>query len=88
MDGVARGEDQTAAGSAVPDDLSVIGYDDIEVSQYLGLTTIRQPLYQSGIKGVSILMDLLSKSNAGLIQHELPIELVVRNSTATPGVRR
>src|SRR5436190_955821 len=32
------------AGRRVPEDLSVIGFDDIEVSTYLGLTTIRQPL--------------------------------------------
>ena len=31
-----------SAGLAVPQDLSVIGYDDIEIAKYLGLTTVRQ----------------------------------------------
>ncbi len=33
----------------VPEDLSVIGFDDIELSAYVGLTTVRQPLFESGL---------------------------------------
>jgi len=40
------------AGVRVPNDLSVIGYDDIEIAEYLGLTTMSQKLYQSGKRGV------------------------------------
>ena len=35
-------------GFAVPDDLSVVGFDDIEVASYVGLTTVHQPLAESG----------------------------------------
>ena len=35
-------------GLHVPDDLSVIGYDDIEAADYVGLTTVRQQLFESG----------------------------------------
>ena len=38
-------------GLRVPDDLSVVGYDDIEISEYIGLTTMRQLLYESGKPG-------------------------------------
>ena len=39
------------AGLRVPDDLSVVGYDDIEIADYLGLTTVRQHLFESGRLG-------------------------------------
>src|SRR3954469_15600814 len=38
-------------GLGVPDDLSVVGYDDIEAADYVGLTTIRQQLFESGRPG-------------------------------------
>jgi LacI family transcriptional regulator len=37
-----------AAGMRVPEDVSVVGFDDIEISAYAGLTTVRQPLFESG----------------------------------------
>ena len=40
----------------VPDDLSVIGYDDIEAADYVGLTTIRQQLFESGRRGAEVLL--------------------------------
>jgi LacI family transcriptional regulator len=69
---------------AVPDDLSVIGYDDIEVAEYLGLTTIRQLLYKSGQRGIEILLDILDGSSAEPACEVLPTELVIRQTTAPP----
>ena len=43
-------------GLHVPDDLSVIGYDDIEAADYVGLTTIRQQLLESGRRGAEVLL--------------------------------
>jgi DNA-binding LacI/PurR family transcriptional regulator len=43
-------------GLHVPEDLSVAGYDDIEAAEYLGLTTVRQQLFESGRKGAEILL--------------------------------
>ena len=43
-------------GLHVPDDLSVIGYDDIEAADYVGLTTVRQQLFESGRRGAEILL--------------------------------
>ncbi len=43
-------------GLHVPDDLSVIGYDDIEAADYVGLTTVRQQLFESGRLGAEILL--------------------------------
>ena len=43
-------------GLHVPDDLSVIGYDDIEACDFVGLTTVRQHLFESGRQGADLLM--------------------------------
>ena len=45
-----------ARGLRVPEDLSVIGFDDIELSAYVGLTTVRQPLFESGQLGARLLL--------------------------------
>ncbi|MCK5427900.1 MAG: LacI family DNA-binding transcriptional regulator [Anaerolineales bacterium] len=68
----------------IPDDLSVIGYDDIEVAEYLGLTTIRQLLFESGQRGVDILLNALENPSKGPVCEKLPTELIVRQTTATP----
>ena len=48
------------AGNAVPRDVSVIGYDDIDLAAYSGLTTVRQPLEASGQRGSEILTGALA----------------------------
>lgn len=68
----------------VPEELSIIGYDDIEVAEYLGLTTIRQLLYESGIRGVHLLLERLENPQAEPVEEILPTELIVRRTTAPP----
>jgi len=46
-----------ASGIRVPEELSVVGFDDIEVAPYMGLTTVRQPLYESGVREPSCCWD-------------------------------
>jgi LacI family transcriptional regulator len=72
------------AGLEVPRDLSVIGYDDIEVAEYLHLTTIRQPLFASGVEGVDLLLETIATPPSSPSQILLPIDLVVRHTTAPP----
>ncbi|MEW5872381.1 MAG: LacI family DNA-binding transcriptional regulator [Chloroflexota bacterium] len=72
------------AGLKVPEEISVIGYDDIEVAEYLGLTTIRQLMYESGQRGVELLLDVLEEPNEEPVCEVLPTELIVRNTTAPP----
>ena len=69
-------------GLSVPEDLSIIGFDDIEVAEYLGLTTIHQELYYSGQRGVELLLRILDDSLDGPVCEILPTELIVRNTTA------
>jgi len=73
-----------AAGRRVPEELSVIGYDDIEIAAYVGLTTIRQQLYESGRRGVELLLEMLQGKRSEPVCETLPTELVVRRTTAPP----
>lgn len=73
-------------GLRVPEDLSVVGYDDIEMASAAGLTTMRQPLYESGRLGMGLLLQLVHdpRPKAAPMRHLLPSELVVRRTTAAP----
>ena len=71
-------------GLTVPGDLSVIGYDDIEVADMMGLTTMRQRLYESGQRGVELLLDSLDHPDRRPAHAILSTELVVRRTTAPP----
>lgn len=73
-------------GISVPDDLSVIGYDDIELAALMGLSTVRQPLVYSGERGADLLLEALSMPNRPPHMERLELELVVRTTTAA--VRR
>jgi DNA-binding LacI/PurR family transcriptional regulator len=69
-------------GLEVPRDLSIIGYDDIEIAEYLGITTIRQQLFESGARGVELLLDALDSPPTEPVYDVLPAELVARATTA------
>ena len=70
-----------ALGMRVPEELSVIGFDDIEVASYVGLTTVRQPLYESGRRGAELLLRALYGRPVDARTELLPLELVVRGTT-------
>jgi LacI family transcriptional regulator/LacI family repressor for deo operon, udp, cdd, tsx, nupC, and nupG len=71
-------------GLRVLDELSVIGYDDIELAEIVGLTTIRQPLFRSGQRGMQLLLDALRGHPHAPAREVLPVELVLRGTTAAP----
>jgi DNA-binding LacI/PurR family transcriptional regulator len=72
------------AGLHVPDDLSVVGYDDIEIADYVGLTTVRQQLFDSGRLGAELLLSEIRARSAPPRSVVLSPELVVRGTTAPP----
>ena len=73
------------AGKSVPRDVSVIGYDDIDLAAYSGLTTVRQPLEASGQRGSEILTAALATGIKPVpFVEELALELVVRATTGPP----
>lgn len=68
-------------GLRVPEDISVIGFDDVLLSRYVGLTTVRQHLEQSGYLGMQLLLDLLLTPGDVTPRELPPLELVVRATT-------
>lgn len=72
-------------GMEVPAQLSVVGFDDIDVAEYLGLTTVRQPLFESGCRGAELLLALIAGESPPPAPEYLPVELVVRATTAERG---
>jgi LacI family transcriptional regulator len=83
-------ESARAAGLRVPEDLSIVGYNDTPLAGHSqpGLTTVRVPLYEMGRRATQILIEWLGRGEqpdrAGA-QVNLPVELVVRGSTRPIG---
>lgn len=77
----------TEAGLRVPEDVSVVGFDDIPVSGYVTppLTTVRQPFDAVAHEGLRLLVQAIEKPDAEPAPvSDPPVELVVRASTAPP----
>lgn len=75
------------AGQRIPEDISVIGFDDIEFASisYPPLTTVRQPLQEMGAKAAELLIQKIA--NEKITQNfRVRPELVVRSSTCSPGL--
>lgn len=72
-------------GLAVPEQLSVVGFDDIPAARWYSppLTTIHQQAMEKGIRAAQLLVDR-REANAAATHWVLPTELVVRASTAPP----
>lgn len=70
------------AGKAVPDDVSVIGFDDAFHARHLWppLTTIRQPIDEIGETAADLLLKLLGEPGPGTLQNIIGTALVVRDS--------
>lgn len=82
--GAVRALNET--GRSVPRDVSVVGYDDIHLAQYVlpALTTVRQPITDLGRSAVARLLDgdkdrTEAEKTSDTV---LPVELVIRGSTA------
>jgi LacI family transcriptional regulator/LacI family repressor for deo operon, udp, cdd, tsx, nupC, and nupG len=71
-------------GVLVPQKLSVIGFDDIAMANYVtpALTTIRQPKVELGRLATRVMLELLEDQHSE--NHVLAPELIVRSSTAAP----
>ncbi|MCX6081090.1 MAG: LacI family DNA-binding transcriptional regulator [Chloroflexi bacterium] len=90
FDAIFAGDDEAAsgalqalreAGKRVPQDVSVVGFDDISFSRYLNppLTTVRAPTEQVGLEAVRLLVKLIRNENTEA-QVLLPTNLVIRQS--------
>ncbi|MFC4243230.1 LacI family DNA-binding transcriptional regulator [Gryllotalpicola reticulitermitis] len=73
-------------GLSVPHDVSVVGYDDLEVARWSGppLTTVRQPLAEMGEQAALLALDARADRPLRAARVDLATSLVVRESTAPP----
>ena len=65
-----------------PDDVAVIGFDNLEVSSILDISTVNQPLLESGTKGASKMVSLLNGEIAKPHREELGLDVVPRGSSS------
>lgn len=75
----------TLQGVKVPDDIAIVGYDDIDfaASAAIPLTSVRQPARQMGATASTLLLEAIADPGSAKVQHIiLKPELVVRRSTA------
>lgn len=68
----------------VPEQLSVIGYDNIRDAEYLNLTTIQQPLFQAGLVGGETLLRIIHQIPVMPDEIILPVDLIIRGTTNPP----
>lgn len=70
------------AGLRIPDDVSIVGFDDVEVAAYCNppLTTVRVPAYEIGQMAIKILLDKVNNPADTVRQYCLDTNLIVRNS--------
>ncbi|MCS7229569.1 MAG: LacI family DNA-binding transcriptional regulator [Candidatus Kryptonium sp.] len=67
-------------GIKVPDDVCVIGFDDIELAKDFGLTTVRQPMYEMGVIAVEKLFERINDEKLKVEHVKFTPELVIRKT--------
>ncbi|WP_270453507.1 LacI family DNA-binding transcriptional regulator [Halonatronomonas betaini] len=82
--GAIRGAEEL--GYNIPEDLSIVGFDDIELSSYVkpALTTIHQSGYDMGYQAMEFLNKIIDGEDPGKLKEFLPHELKIRESSGTP----
>ncbi|HUI29653.1 MAG TPA: LacI family DNA-binding transcriptional regulator [Candidatus Acidoferrales bacterium] len=70
----------TENGFSVPEDVAIVGFDDIELAEYFKLTTMRQPMYQMGALAVERLVKRMSSPDMEILHTTFSPTLVVRDS--------
>lgn len=78
--GVYRGLEE--AGLKIPSDISVVGYDDIDLGEYISpkLTTVHQPAFEMGTNAAQMIIKRIEDHNEPIQQVSLPVSLVERES--------
>ena len=73
-------------GVSVPAEMSVVGFDDVEIAAWINpaLTTVRQPLAEMGTFAATMLLQLIEGKPLASNRIELATELIVRKSCAAP----
>ena len=67
-------------GLRIPDDMAIVGFDDIELSEYLGLTTLHQPMFEMGTLAANRLTSKISGTNSKDFKKVFSTRLVIRET--------
>jgi len=67
-------------GLRIPQDIALIGFDDIELAEYLGLSTMHQPLFEMGKQAVERLTARIEETDLEVMHRSFCTRLVVRSS--------
>ena len=69
-------------GVQVPEDISIIGFDDLDISKYTtpGLTTVKQPISAKGERAVEILIENIENPKMEKVEEVFPVKLIERQS--------
>jgi DNA-binding LacI/PurR family transcriptional regulator len=65
----------------IPQDVAIIGFDDIDMADYFGLTTIHQPLDDSGRIAANLLISQLAGKHQSIQHIKLPLKIIERETT-------
>lgn len=71
-------------GLRVPDDVSVVGFDDHDLAGSVGVTTVHQPVQDLGHRAAELLLQQLDHPPGEVASEVLPTRIVVRDSSAAP----
>jgi len=71
-------------GIHVPEQLSIVGYDDMDYIQQQGLTTVSQPVLEMGAKAAELMIERLDDGRTTAVHEVLMPALVIRSTTAPP----
>jgi LacI family transcriptional regulator len=69
------------AGLKCPDDISIVGFDDIELASHLGLTTMRQPMYEMGVLAADVLLARFEEPKREPVHRMFVPKLIVRKTS-------
>ena len=77
------------AGRRVPEDISIVGFDDIPEAPYFSppLTTVRQNFLEMGRRSLHLLLDQIGQRAATNARVTVPAELIIRKSSGPPSSR-
>lgn len=77
------------ADVAVPEEMSIIGFDDLPTSRYAypPLTTVHQPIYEKGEQAADMIISQVEGTQDEVRHVKLPAELVIRESAGPPAAR-
>lgn len=71
----------SSRGIKIPEDIKVIGFDNIDMSEHIGLTSVSQNLEESGVLAARMVLEGIENNSSAILNATVPVEVVERSST-------